>query len=133
MMKIPYSKKTLEGKKLWRIWRITTICQVFFANFPLIFCNMRHAHQREVRFNLFYARIEVMISILQCLRGPVHFQAIVCLYIHSNPQIIDSTVLLAIIKQHATSTWYKTNPRKYGVCFYVHQYLELHCSALFYC
>jgi len=26
-------------------------------------------------------------------------------------------VHLAIIKQHATSTWHKTNPGKYGVCF----------------
>jgi len=29
-------QKTLEGKKLWRIWQITTIRQLFFANFPVL-------------------------------------------------------------------------------------------------
>jgi len=54
----------------------------FFTNLPLIFCNMRLVHQREVRFNLFCIKIKVTISMWQCLRGPVYFQAIVCLYIH---------------------------------------------------
>ena len=33
-------EKTLAEKKLWRIWRIATIRQVFFANFYLVQCHV---------------------------------------------------------------------------------------------
>jgi len=54
------------------------ICQVTYFHQFSCFCIMSRAQQREVCFNLFCVRIEVRMLILQYLRGPVHFQVIVC-------------------------------------------------------
>jgi len=98
---------TVKGKKLWWIWWITSNPPKFFHQFSC-FCNMRHAQQHEVRFNLFCIRIEVRILIMQYFKRSSSLSNDSLLIYSWWPWIIDSTVHLAIIKQHAISMWHKT-------------------------
>jgi len=97
----------------------------FFCQFSC-FCNMRHAQQHEVRFNLFCIRIEVRIlDIAIFWSGPVHFQAIVC---YTFVITTDHRLYSAPRHHQTTRYWHVAQDKSWKIrssFYYVHQCLEL--------